>query len=142
VKARSPGSAVKVDGTALVEAARAARRNAYTPYSHYDVGAAVLTEAGTVFTGTNVENASYGLSMCAERVAIFQAVAAGHRRLLAVAVVTSTAKAAPCGACRQVMAEFGVETVYIAGPSGPPRERRFADLLPDAFTKDDLGPFG
>lgn len=127
-----------VDGRALVEAARAARRNAYAPYSHYNVGAAALTEAGTIFTGANVENVSYGLSMCAERVAIFGAVAAGHRSIRAVAVVTGSAKAAPCGACRQVMAEFAVERVYMAGPSGPARERRFADLLPDAFTAKDL----
>lgn len=128
-----------IDAAALVDAARAARRNAYAPYSRYEVGAGVLTEAGSVFTGANVENASYGLSMCAERVAIFQAVAAGHRRLRAVAVVTESGKAAPCGACRQVMAEFGVQTVYLAGPSGPARERRFADLLPDAFTAKELG---
>ena len=124
---------------ALMAAARRARRRAYAPYSRYPVGAAVLAADGTVFTGANIENASYGLSMCAERVAIFAAAAAGHRRIRAVAVATGSPKpASPCGACRQVMVEFGVETVYLAGPRGPHREWRFRDLLPDAFTARDL----
>lgn len=123
----------------LVTAARRARRRAYARYSHYAVGAAVLTVDGKIFVGANVENASYGLSMCAERTAIFAAVAAGHRRLRAVAVATGGPEpASPCGACRQVMAEFSVETVYLAGPRGTYREWRFRDLLPDAFTAADL----
>jgi cytidine deaminase len=126
---------------ALVAAARRARRRAYAPYSRYPVGAAVLAADGTVFSGANVENASYGLAVCAERVAIFTAAAAGRRRLRAVAVVTGSPEpAAPCGACRQVMAEFGVQTVYLAGPRGPYRERPLSDLLPDAFTAKALLP--
>ncbi len=135
----SPRGAAPRAAAALVAAARRARRGAYAPYSRYRVGAAALTSNGTVFSGANVENASYGLSICAERVAIFQAAASGHRKVRAVAVVTDSRKpAAPCGACRQVMAEFGVEVVYLAGVRGVPRTRRFADLLPEAFTRRNL----
>lgn len=127
------------DVAALIAAARDARRRAYAPYSRYAVGAAARAPDGTIFAGANVENASYGLSMCAERVAIFAAAAAGHRRVDTVAVATDSARpAAPCGACRQVMAEFGVETVYLLGPRGRARRRRFRDLLPEAFTAGDL----
>ena len=90
----------------LIASALAARNHAYAPYSKFLVGAAVLTEDGTLFTGTNVENASYGLTICAERIAAGGAVAAGHRRITAVAVAT-TGGASPCGACRQFLAEFG-----------------------------------
>lgn len=118
----------------LVSAARQARERAYAPYSRYRVGAAARAADGAVFSGANVENASYGLSVCAERVAIFQAAAAGRRRVREVAVVTAGRRgAAPCGACRQVMAEFGVERVYLAGAQGPPRVLAFRDLLPEAF---------
>ena len=88
----------------LIEAAVQAQKRAYCPYSRYPVGAAVLTETGRVFPGCNVENASYGLSMCAERAAVYHAVASGHDALRAVCVVGTAAK--PCGACRQVMYEF------------------------------------
>ena len=88
----------------LIETAVEAQKRAYCPYSRYPVGAAVLTETGRVFAGCNVENASYGLSMCAERVAIYHAVAGGHDAIAAVCVVGTAAK--PCGACRQVMVEF------------------------------------
>ena len=91
----------------LIEAAIAARGNAYCPYSRYAVGAAVLTEAGRVFAGCNVENASYGLSLCAERVAVFSAVTRGQTVLKAVAVAATSAK--PCGACRQVLFEFSTK---------------------------------
>jgi len=107
--------------TALVQAARRTRRRAYAPYSKFRVGAAALTASGAVVPGCNVENASYGLSMCAERAAIHRAVAEGHRQLRAVAVVGGRAGVFPCGACRQVMHEFGVEHVIVAGPSGAPR---------------------
>lgn len=90
----------------LIDAALSVRQNAYAPYSKFLVGAAVLTEDGSAFTGTNVENASYGLTICAERIAAGAAVAAGHRMITAVAVATSGA-ASPCGACRQFLAEFG-----------------------------------
>jgi len=90
----------------LTKAATEIRRNAYAPYSKFLVGAAVLTDDGTVVTGTNVENASYGLAICAERIAAGAAVAAGHRKLEAVAVATAGG-ASPCGACRQFLSEFG-----------------------------------
>lgn len=122
----------------LIAAARGARAQAYAPYSRYRVGAAALSD-GVVFSGANVENASYGLSVCAERVAIFLAAAAGHRKVREVAVVTAGHRgAAPCGACRQVMAEFGVEKVYLAGPQGRYRVLTFEDLLPEAFGPGDL----
>lgn len=103
----------------LLEAARRAAESAYVPYSHFRVGAAVLA-GGTVFTGCNVENASYGLTICAERNAIFAAVAAGHRRIesIALSCVDAMADASagslmPCGACRQVMAEFGPPDLHV-----------------------------
>lgn len=123
----------------LVEAALEARKNAYAPYSGFTVGAAVLTADGTVFAGANVENASYGLSVCAERHAIGAAVGNGHRDLVALAVVTSTTPpSSPCGACRQVMAEFGPLTVILANTSGAMTVVSDADLLPMAFTPDLL----
>ncbi len=121
----------------LARAARAARRRAYAPYSQFRVGAAVLTGSGKIITGCNVENASYGLSMCAERVAIQRAVAEGHRRIKAVAVA-APGSAMPCGACRQVMREFGITHVVIAGTRGTARLHTLADLLPAAFGPADL----
>ena len=121
----------------LVSAARRAAKQAYVPYSHYPVGAVVLTASGKVFAGCNVENASYGLTVCAERVATWSAAAAGERQIVAVAVVTPNA-ATPCGACRQVLAEFapagGIEDmlVIIAGV-GAPQILHLSDLLPHAF---------
>ena len=122
----------------LVRAARVARRQAYAPYSRFPVGAAVLTASGAVIPGCNVENASYGLSSCAERVAIHRAVTEGHRRLRAVAVAARGDGAMPCGACRQVMQEFGVEHVVIAGSSGAPRLFKLGDLLDHPFGPADL----
>ncbi|TMG81949.1 MAG: cytidine deaminase, partial [Betaproteobacteria bacterium] len=103
---------------ALVEAlrqqARDAARNAYAPYSRFAVGAAVLTDKGEIYSGANIENASFGLSICAERNAIFHAVARGARKIVAVAVYTKTPQATtPCGACRQVLAEFGRDALVI-----------------------------
>lgn len=123
---------------ALVRAARTARRRAYAPYSRFPVGAAVLAASGAVVAGCNVENASYGLSMCAERAAIHRAVAEGHRRLRAVAVAAGHDGAMPCGACRQVMQEFGVRHVIVAGPRGIPRVFRLTDLLALPFGPADL----
>ncbi|MBM3469859.1 MAG: cytidine deaminase [Armatimonadetes bacterium] len=124
----------------MVRAARAARRRAYSPYSRYAVGASVLTASGAVISGCNVENASYGLSLCAERVAIHRAIAEGHRRMRAVAVVTDARAAMPCGACRQVMHEFGVREVIVAGPRGAPRVFHLDDLLSIPFDSSHLGP--
>jgi cytidine deaminase len=116
----------------LVRAAQTARRRAYAPYSRFPVGAAVLTRAGGVYAGCNVENASYGLTQCAERVAIQCAVAAGQRELVAVAVA-GPAGISPCGACRQVMDEFGIETVILVSPRGTPLVIPLRDLLPRPF---------
>ena len=103
---------------ALVEAAWDARQRAYAPYSNFAVGAALLAADGRIFAGCNVENLSYGLTNCAERVAIGAAVAAGVREFLAVAVVADTGvPISPCGACRQVLAEFGVPRVILANRS-------------------------
>lgn len=127
-----------MDTERLIALADAARAASYSPYSHYPVGAAVQTESGEVFTGCNVENASYGLTVCAERVAVFNAVAAGHRTLVAAAIVTPS-RGAPCGACRQVLAEFGPEMiVHIASPDGECRSRTMAELLPESFGPADL----
>jgi len=118
----------------LVRVAARARRRAYAPYSQFPVGAAVLASDGTVYAGCNVENASYGLALCAERVAIHTAVANGRRRLTAVAVVgPSGITLTPCGACRQVMEEFGVQNVILASPRGAPTVVAFPALLPSPF---------
>ena len=123
----------------LVAVATAVREAAYTPYSHFAVGAALLTPAGAVYRGCNVENASYGLSVCAERNAIFHAVAEGVRQFSAVAVVTENA-VTPCGACRQVLAEFNPEMIVIvADLAGVRRVYRLSELLPDAFGPAHLG---
>lgn len=126
--------------TDLLKAACEARKRAYVPYSHFPVGAAVLADSGRIYTGCNIENASYGLTVCAERTAIFQAIAAGEKRLTALAVVADTpGPTAPCGACRQVMAEFHVETVTMANISGESRTIKFNELLPYAFSSNDMG---
>ena len=119
----------------LMATARRARAKAYAPYSRYRVGAAVLAEDGRIFSGCNVENASYGLTQCAERVAIAKAVSEGVRRIRAVAVaVASKDSASPCGACRQVIREFGPDAAVITGGSrGRIRVERIEDLLPRAF---------
>jgi cytidine deaminase len=125
----------------LIAAARAATQNAHAPYSNFHVGAAVLLESGEVFTGCNVENASYGLTNCAERTAIFSAIAAkGKIQLAAVAAfVASGTACSPCGACRQVIAEFSQPDTLILyqGPGGVV-ETTIADLLPDSFKRHNL----
>jgi cytidine deaminase len=108
---------VNIDFAPLIQAARKARENAYAPYSHYDVGAAVLTKSGKIFSGCNVENAAYPSGLCAERVAIFKAVSEGERELIALAVVTSNA-GSPCGACRQVFSEFAQDDAEIVLVNG------------------------
>ena len=118
----------------LVGAAQAAMRNAYAPYSQFRVGCALEGESGTVYTGCNIENASYGLTNCAERVALGTAVAAGERRFRrAVIVSDSPTPAAPCGACRQVLAEFGEMTVESHGTDGSVERWSIAQLLPGQF---------
>jgi cytidine deaminase len=123
----------------LVEAASAVRANAHAPYSKFTVGAAVLDGRGRVHVGCNVENASYGLSVCAERHAIAAAVSAGVEQIEALAVVTDTdPPSAPCGACRQVLVEFGDFPVILANPSDERTVTSVGQLLPDAFTPDSL----
>jgi cytidine deaminase len=120
----------------LVKAAIAVRENAYAPASGFAVGAAVLADDGRVFAGCNVENASYGLTVCAERAAVFAAVAAGVRQLRAVAVATDLDEPArPCGACRQVLAEFGPRMAIVLAGRGSVRRHTTLDrLLPEPFT--------
>lgn len=125
---------------ALLAEARAARERAYAPYSEFRVGAALLTDDERVVPGANVESASYGLSMCAERTAVFRAASEGARRLVAVAVVASNDKPTwPCGACRQVLFEFGPDMIVISeGLGGRREERKLTELLPVAFGPADL----
>ena len=122
----------------LIASAISAQKSAYCPYSRYPVGASVLTESGRIYSGCNVENASYGLSICAERVAVCTAVARGQRALRAVCVVASSAK--PCGACRQVLAEFSTkQTALYLVDLNPATGRRTISkttvlrMLPAAF---------
>lgn len=123
----------------LVEKAMDAWHRAYAPYSEYAVGAALLTESGRIFEGVNIENAVFPLTVCGERVAVFKAVSEGERSFSAIAVVTKNG-GTPCGACRQVMAEFGLETiVLIADLEGKiVHELTVAELLPYAFSDADL----
>lgn len=134
-------------GTAerLLEAARQARANAYAPYSNFPVGAALLSADGRVFTGVNVENASYGLTSCAERTAMTKAVSEGVRTFRAIAVVGPEDDVAcpPCGSCRQILHELGPEMLVVtAGAGGRPLETRLSDLLPAAFGGERLGGGG
>ncbi len=119
----------------LVSAARAVRRRAHAPYSGFRVGAALETEDGTIITGCNIENATYGLTVCAERVAIFKAISEGHRRFRRIAVVADTdAPTPPCGACRQILWEFaGDIDVIMANTRRVTARLRLADLLPLPF---------
>lgn len=120
----------------LVSKAWESRMYAYAPYSQFRVGAAVLTADGRIFTGANMENASYGLSLCAERVAIGSAVAAGARSFVAIAVAGEGDRGiVPCGACRQVLAEFSQHAIVLRClPDGSHERATLSDLLPEAFT--------
>ncbi|MCC6905221.1 MAG: cytidine deaminase [Anaerolineae bacterium] len=127
-----------IDRNTLVAAARSAREHAYVPYSHYKVGAAVLTADGSIFTGCNIENASYGVTLCGERVAIPKAVSEGHRHFVAIAIVTENG-GTPCGVCRQMMAEFAPDMlVILADEARIVAEYRVSDLLPHNFSPADL----
>jgi cytidine deaminase len=124
---------------ALIDRANAARQHAYAPYSKYRVGAAVRTKSGRVFTGANVENAAYPQTMCAERIAIFKAVSEGEQEFDTIAVVTDNG-GSPCGGCRQVMSEFGLDTIVLIanGKGNLVHERTVKDLLPEAFMPEHL----
>jgi cytidine deaminase len=124
---------------ALVDLANTARERAYAPYSGYPVGSSLRTKTGRVFTGVNIENAAYPQTMCAERVAMFKAVSEGEKEIEVITVVTNNG-GSPCGGCRQVMAEFGMDTIVIMadGKGNIVQEATVKDLLPGAFTPEHL----
>lgn len=129
------------DADVLMRRARESLERAYAPYSRFPVAAAVCDEQGRLFTGVNVENVSFGLSMCAERAAIFAAVAAGARRISAIAVASGAAEVlSPCGACRQVIAEFasGDTPVYCCAGTSEMRRWTVSQLLPSGFVATQL----
>ncbi|MDP1779370.1 MAG: cytidine deaminase [Anaerolineales bacterium] len=123
----------------LINLANKARHRAYAPYSNYPVGAALRTKTGRIYTGVNVENAAYPQTMCAERVAIFKAVSDGETEFDVIAVVTNNG-GSPCGGCRQVMAEFGLDTIVLLaeGNGKLVKESTVSELLPEAFTPKHL----
>jgi cytidine deaminase len=129
----------KEEKQSLIDLANEARRRAYVPYSNYRVGAALRTKSGRIFTGVNVENAAYPTTMCAERVAVFKAVSEGEREFDVIAVVTDNG-GSPCGSCRQVMAEFGLNTIVLIadGKGNLVKQTTVAELLPEAFTPAHL----
>ncbi len=123
-----------MDEKSLFRQAQLALRNAYAPYSEFLVGAALLTESGEVYTGVNVENSSFGATICAERTAFVKAVSEGHRAFKAIAIASSGGKAWPCGICRQFMFEFGDELAVITGPDEDHLEKHdIQELLMEGF---------
>lgn len=132
-----------MDAKELMKIARKARQNAYAPYSHFAVGAALLAESGRVYTGCNIENASYGLTCCAERNAIFAAVGAGERRFKMLAVAADSPEpVAPCGACRQVIAEFGIPFVVMGNLKEETKTMTAEELLPYGFGQESMNNKG
>ena len=133
-----------MDWTPLIEAARQAREGAYAPYSRFKVGAALLTSDGTVFTGCNVENRSYGLCLCAERLAVGKAVAAGAKEFSAIVVITDCSPVGmPCGMCLETLTEFAPDLpVLCINLDGERREQGLRDLHPSPFTWPDNLPLG
>ncbi len=123
----------------LVEAAAHARSFSYSPYSHFAVGAAVMTSDGEIYSGCNIENQAYSVTNCAERTAIFNAVSEGHDDITLLAVIADTpAPTAPCGACRQVIAEFGIPNIIMANTMGDVKVVTIDELLPAAFGAEDM----
>lgn len=132
-----------MDAKELMKMAIEARQNAYAPYSHFAVGAALLAESGKVYTGCNIENASYGLTCCAERNAIFAAVGAGERRFKMLAVAADGPEpVAPCGACRQVIAEFGIPLVVMGNLKEATKTMTSEELLPYGFGQESMNNKG
>lgn len=123
----------------LIQIALQVRSHAYAPYSQYQVGAALLASSGKIYDGVNVENAAFPVTICAERVAVFKAISEGEREFTAIAVATANG-GMPCGSCRQVLAEFGLETLVIIadGEGNILHESTVGDLLPGAFRSGDL----
>lgn len=124
----------------LIREAEKARKKAYTSYSKFKVGAAILTSEGRIFSGCNIENASFGLTICAERVAVFKAISEGFKKFEAIAIIADTLRPCyPCGACRQVILEFGEDiTLIMANLKGDIKINKIKELLPEAFNKNDL----
>jgi cytidine deaminase len=129
----------KQEKQSLIELANEARRRAHAPYSNYRVGAALRTKSGRIFTGVNVENAAYPDSICAERTAVFKAVSEGERDFEIITVVTDNG-GSPCGSCRQVLAEFGLDTIVVLADANGAivKETTVGNLLPDAFQSQHL----
>ena len=123
----------------LIDLANTARQRAYAPYSNYPVGAALRTKTGRIFTGVNIENAAYPQTMCAERVAVFKAVSEGEKEFELISVVTDNG-GSPCGGCRQVLAEFGLDTIVLMADGNGKliKEMTVRELLPEAFTPEHL----
>jgi cytidine deaminase len=123
----------------LIDLANEVRKKAYAPYSGYKVGAALRTKSGRTYTGVNIENAAYPVGICAERVAVFKAISEGELEFGVISVVTDNG-GSPCGSCRQVLAEFGLDTiVLIADGEGKLKKQvTVRELLPEAFTPEDL----
>jgi len=130
---------IKEDYKQLIGLANEARRHAYAPYSNYTVGAALRTKTGRVYAGVNVENAAYPTGICAERVAVFKAVSEGERDFEVIAVVTDNG-GSPCGSCRQVLSEFGLDTIVLIadGDGKLSMETTVRNLLPEAFLPNDV----
>ncbi len=124
----------------LIAKAREVRKNAYVPYSKFPIGAAILTEDNKVFTGCNIENAAYGLTNCAERTAIYKAIATGYRKFKAIAIIADTEKPiTPCGSCRQVLLEFGTNIkVIMTNFNGDEEIKTISELLPSSFSREDI----
>ena len=123
----------------LIAEAKRVREFAYCPYSNYAVGAAVLGESGAIYGGCNVENASYSMTNCAERTAIYKAISAGEQDILALAVVAQGIEPVPpCGACRQVIAEFRIPHILMANLADDVREMTLEEIIPGAFSKENL----
>ena len=124
----------------LINKAIVARENAYAPYSKFKVGAAVMTKSGNIFTGCNVENASYGGTICAERVALCKAISSGERKIKAIAIVYGEKDfASPCGICRQFIYEFGADIeIIMAKLNGEYKIKTIAELLPDGFAGETI----
>lgn len=123
----------------LYDKAEGISRNTYSPYSAFPVGAAVLTSDGSVYLGTNVENASYGLTICAERVAICNAITDGKKNITAIAIYAKNGDATPCGACRQFIVEFGSDIEVVYSHEGELVCQQISGLLPVSFSKEELG---
>ncbi len=128
-----------MDKRELIKKALEAQKKAYVPYSNFHVGAALITEDGEIFTGCNIEIASYSPTLCAERTAIFKAISEGHKKIRAIAVVGDADFTYPCGVCRQVIREFGKDAIIIiANSEDEYREYKLNDLLPHSFGPEDL----